>query len=60
MNATEIRKPFKPLEYAPTTPPTTEGGQNGLSADLLIERGVVRYVHYGKHAADTLSSPTTH
>lgn len=36
-------------------PKPAEGGQNGLPADFLIERGVVRYAHYGKHAADTLS-----
>lgn len=36
-------------------PKPAEGGQNGLPADFLLERGVVRYAHYGKHAADTLS-----
>lgn len=32
------------------------GGDNGLPADFLIDgAGTIRYAHYGKHAADSLS-----
>lgn len=32
-----------------------EGGQNGLPAGFLIERGVIRVAHYGRHAGDIMT-----
>ncbi len=32
-----------------------EGGQHGLPADFLIQNGIIKAAHYGRHGADHLS-----